>query len=196
VLARRLWKADGRRNREVGQGGQVRRHKGGLTRQSRIFHNVSFGKNVGSQHVATGTVGLNLGPRSGRSCAAGSPATDCLMSCWSEWTYSVRASTRSPLSIEMSAKIPLQHLLGRAKVPTGLDCGELFYGSHWGLLGQPAGGCEWGTVQPGWCLTRSHSASHRHFTTFNLWSEREHCFANAVLPFAFQSLEIVEWLTP
>src|SRR6516165_6538104 len=32
---------------------------------------------------------------------------------------------------------------GSAKVPTGLDCGELFWSGHWGLLGQPAGGCEW-----------------------------------------------------
>ena len=31
-------------------------------------------------------------------------------------------------------------------------------GSHWGLLGHAAGGCEWGTFIPHaeWCLTRSH----------------------------------------
>jgi hypothetical protein len=33
-----------------------------------------------------------------------------------------------------------------ANIPTGLSCAELFYGSHWGLLGHAAGGCEWGTT--------------------------------------------------
>jgi hypothetical protein len=36
--------------------------------------------------------------------------------------------------------------MGSAKVPTGLSCAELFYGSHSGLLGHAAGGCEWGTT--------------------------------------------------
>jgi len=87
---------------------------------------------------------------------------------------------------------------GSAKLPTGLDCGGLFYGGHWGLLGQSAGGCEcgtnhsclptgaslahtalttgtsrhsacgreWGTVQPGWCLTRSHSGAAGCYSNF------------------------------
>jgi len=39
----RLRQADRRRNREVGQGGEVHRHQGGLRRgKARTFHNVSF----------------------------------------------------------------------------------------------------------------------------------------------------------
>src|SRR5262249_17245431 len=49
----------------------------------------------------------------------------------------IGASTRSPRNIEISAKVPLRDFYAiSAKLPTGLDCGELFYGSHWGLLGQ------------------------------------------------------------
>ena len=39
-------------------------------------------------------------------------------------------------TFEISATIPVRDFLVSAKVPTGLDGAELFYGSHWGLLGQ------------------------------------------------------------
>src|SRR5262249_13301545 len=139
-----------------------------------------------------------------QTCAAGSPATDCLMlgysrfshrhsspdACWSERTTlsgDTGASTRSPRNIEISAKIPVPDLWGQCQHTDWIAFG-LFWGRHWGLLvqllvvarGAPfirALGCltrfhtalatgtsrhsacgrEWGTVQPGWCLTRSHS---------------------------------------
>ena len=45
-----------------------------------------------------------------------------------------------------------------------MDGAELFYGSHWGLLGQllvVAVGHH-SFLPADWCLTRSYSASHRH----------------------------------
>ena len=166
-------------------------------------------RNVGSSHVATGTIGLNLGPRSGRSVLARDGLLDAGSysrfshrhsspdALWSEWTYSVRQGT-------------CVHALATQRRDKCQDTGSRFVGAvptyrpDWivqGYAGIATGAfwdsCWWlrvGTVHPCPLVPHSlsYSASHRHFTTF----KREHCFANAVLPFAFQSLEIVEWLTP
>ena len=140
-LACRLRQAHRPRNRKVGQGGEVRGRQSGLIRQSRqIFYNVSFGKNVGSSHVATGTIGFNLRPLSGRSCAAGSPATDCfdvLLVRVDALRPATRVRPRARHSMsKISAKIPVRDFLVSANIPTGLDCAGLFWGRHWGLLGQ------------------------------------------------------------
>jgi len=58
-----------------------------------------FGENVGSSHVATGTIGWNLRPLSRQS---GSPATDCLMLGHSSLT-------------EISAKIPVRDFFGQCQ---------------------------------------------------------------------------------
>src|SRR5262249_2019434 len=94
------------------------------------------------------------------------PSPDAL---WSEWTHfpaKIGASTRLPRNIEISAKVPLQDFYASsAKLPTGLDCGELFSGSHWGTSGTAAGGCEWGTIHsslPTGASLAHTAASHRH----------------------------------
>src|SRR5262249_5129765 len=50
ALACRLRRADRRRNREVGQGGEVHRHQGGLRRGRRIFHNLPFRESLSTYH--------------------------------------------------------------------------------------------------------------------------------------------------
>jgi hypothetical protein len=80
-----------------------------------------FREDVGSSHVATGTIGLNLRPPSGRfrTCAAG-----LWLARAADWQ--IDASTRSPRNVEISAKIPVQDFLVSANIPTGLDCAGLF----------------------------------------------------------------------
>jgi len=84
-----------------------------------------------------------------------------------------RASTRSPLNVEISAKIPVRDLLGQCQATDWI-------GLRWAILWWPLGPsgtvCWWLRVRhqsflpADWCLTRSYSANHRHFTTFGLWS--------------------------
>src|SRR5215813_13433569 len=45
------------------------------------------------------------------------------------------ASTRSPLNVEISAKIPLRDFLVSADVPTGLDCAGLCWTGPLALMG-------------------------------------------------------------
>src|SRR5215831_8287490 len=46
-----------------------------------------------------------------------------------------RASTRSPLNVEISAKIPLRDFLVSANIPTGLDCAGLCWTGPLALMG-------------------------------------------------------------
>jgi len=115
----------------------------------------------------------------GRSCAAGSPATDCF-DVDALRSGNARASTRSPRNIEISAKIPVRDFLVSANIPTGLSCAELFYVSHWGLLGHAAGGCEWGTTHsaPSGVSLAAFDCrvSHRHLASPCRWLEWAHSF--------------------
>src|SRR5262249_33220481 len=73
------------------------------------------------------------------TCARGSPAP---RTAW--WPVggggrtppgNARASTRSPLNVEISAKIPLRDFLVSADVPTGLDCAGLCWTGPLALMG-------------------------------------------------------------
>jgi len=154
-------------------------------------------RNVGSSHVATGTIGLNLGPRSGRSVLARDGLLDAGSysrfshrhsspdALWSEWTYSVRQGT-------------CVHALATQRRDKCQDTGSRFVGAvptyrpDWivqGYAGIATGAfwdsCWWlrvGTVHPCPLVPHSlsYSASHRHFTTFGLWSRVGHRSARLV----------------
>jgi hypothetical protein len=66
-LARRLWKADCRRNREVGQGSPICRHQGGLSRQ--IFHiSRSAKRRVAALHHCFGPYVRSGSVRDAKAC--------------------------------------------------------------------------------------------------------------------------------
>jgi hypothetical protein len=105
--------------------------------------------------------------------------------CWSERTTlsgDTGASTRSPRNIEISAKIPVPDLWGQCQHTDWIALRWAILGSPLGPSGTAAGGCEWGTVHPCPLVPHSlsYSASHRHFTTFGLWSRVGHRSARLV----------------
>src|SRR5262252_9595252 len=117
-----------------------------------------FRENVGSSHVATGTIGLNLrppsGPDLGRWLGVGQSGRTP--------SGNAGASTRSPLNVEISAKIPLGDFLGSANVPTGLDCAGLCWTGPLALMGIMCSGLRVGAT-PLTVPKRLHSL-HPHRT--------------------------------
>src|SRR5262249_13138568 len=103
----------------------------------------------------------------------------CFTCRWSEWTSpipaTIGASTRSLRNIEISAKIPLQDLLGQCE---GTD----WFGLRCAILGQPlarpgvlmvAEAHTLASASTGSCINQN---SHRHSSPDACWLEWTHSF--------------------